>query len=360
MLKEIWTEEKFIEESNLGLGNRKSNIYLANIDKHLSEYKFLSKASSGEEANKLLLICKACKKHADQTPRGHHAVAVMTLYAQAMNRARILAARQITGHSLGHGYQGWGKVRAAMRPLLQGVGGSRGKAHHLLNEHYWPEMVLEKHFPLVHPIFDSPSPLTVWKASSTQLNFVDWLREYYIPEMIDKDIGEFLLYKIVKGVAYLDREQRDDKKIHVKGGIIYNSRHEKFHTGNMKTSTMGKGWAIFVISPDNTLYANSHKTDSFHHSSFLSGAAVQSAGEIAIDNGKVVALTNKSGHYLPNSGSFVRILYWLKQHGVSLPGIAACPAPAGHIQQFYDAQEVWANGGVNGTKELTPRRVMPM
>ena len=359
MLNELWTEIEFIEESSLGLSCRRKNIYLLNIDKRLREYGKLSKESFAEEADKLLLICKACKIYVDNKPAGHRAAAVITLYAQALNRVEKLASQRVTGQSLGYGQEGWAKVRAVVKPLLNGVAGSNGKAHHILDEEYWPEMIVENHFPLTHPIFDTPSPLSVWKNSSTHLNFIDWLRELYIPDMLKQNSGPILMYKLDKGVSYLNSAQREDKKIYVKNGIIYNSRHEEFHTGNMKTASMGKGWAIFVMAPDNSLYANNHKTDVFHHSSFLSGAPVQSAGEIAVDNGKVVAITSKSGHYRPDKGSFVRILYWLKQHGVNLQGIAACLAEPGHKQQFFDAAEVWANGGLPGVKYIEPRRVTP-
>lgn len=359
MHNKIWTEEEFIQESDLGSFDRAKNIHLKTLDTLLKDYQCLAQDSFELEADKLLTICKVCKKYEAQKPVGHSGTAVMTLYAQALNRVTMLTRRQVTGHSLGHGQQGWGKVKAAVKPLLQGVAGSGGKAHHILDPFYWPEMIIEKHYPLAHPIFDNPSPFSAWKSSSTPLNFVDWLREVYIPNMIGTDIGQILSYKLNKGVTYLDSAQREDKKIHVKSGIIYNSRNERFHTGNMKTATMGKGWAIFVMAPDNSLYANNHKTDVFHHSSFLSGAAVQSAGEIAVDNGRVVALTSKSGHYCPNGGSFARLLYWLKQHGVNLTAIAACPVPTSQALKFYSAEEVWLKGGQPGTECVSPPKVLP-
>jgi hypothetical protein len=48
---------------------------------------------------------------------------------------------------------------------------------------------------------------------------------------------------------------------------------------------------------DGQLYLGEHTVGEFHHSSFLSGMPVREGGEVAINNGVIVGLTNKTGHY---------------------------------------------------------------
>lgn len=356
MPDKIWTIEEFKKQSNLGLFHRRANVYLAHIDTLLQHYKIITLETPDLEANLLLMICDACQKYYHRKPANHRAAAVMILHDQALKRAKALTLQLVTGDSSGHGLRGWAKVRAAVKPFVVGI---TGKTHHRLHQDYWQEALIPGHFPLARAIAYSKDPLSIWKTSSSPLSFLDWLREFYIPDMFDNKKGEELLRRLQMGVTYLDSAQREDKKIYINNGIIYNSRGERFHTGNMSTNIAGEGWAIFVMAPNNSLYANDHRVDIFHHSSFLSGAPVQAAGEIAVNNGILVGITCKSGHYRPNAASFVRILFWLKQHGAQLQGVAACPVISNHIQEFFDAEEVLLNGGKKGTKNIKPCKVYP-
>lgn len=353
----IWTLSEFKKESSLGIFHRRSNIYLTSIDQLLSAYPEQSKESPIYEANLLLKICDACQQYYNHKNTNHRATAVITLYEQVKKRITVLINQKVTGNSLGHGQQGWGKVRAAVKPLVQGVEGSAGKARHLLNSHYWHETILNDHFLLSRVTPDAKDPLSEWKESSSPLNFIDWLREYYIPNMVNQHKGRDILWQLRTGVKYLSTEEREDKRIYIKDGLFYNSRDEKFHTGMMETHVSGKGWAIFVMAPDNKIYSHSHKVGAFHHSSFLSGGAIQCAGEIAVDNGRVVAINNKSGHYRPDSGSMVRMLFWLRYHGADLNNIAACPTITEGVREYFNAEEVLMNNGGRGLKCIIPKRV---
>jgi hypothetical protein len=58
--------------------------------------------------------------------------------------------------------------------------------------------------------------------------------------------------------------------------------------------------AVFVMDGNGNLYAsNYHSPGQFHHSSFLGGENVMTAGELTVDNGKVIGMNNNSGHYKP-------------------------------------------------------------
>jgi hypothetical protein len=113
------------------------------------------------------------------------------------------------------------------------------------------------------------------------------------------------------GVAYLDVNERKAYEYHVdetqggNAGLIVKSSDggpngaagTKLDTCGMKTHERGDGWAIFAISPDGKIYSASHAVGIFHHSSFLSGGKVKAAGEWLVRDGKVIAITDKTGHY---------------------------------------------------------------
>ncbi len=48
-------------------------------------------------------------------------------------------------------------------------------------------------------------------------------------------------------------------------------RGKDFDTSTMFSSGAGPGYSVFVIGPDGKIYANEHKPELFHHSSFLAG-----------------------------------------------------------------------------------------
>jgi hypothetical protein len=90
-------------------------------------------------------------------------------------------------------------------------------------------------------------------------------------------------------------------------------------TVDSSTFVRGPGWEIFVLSWTGDLYMASHKLGQFHHSSLLSGSDVAAAGEIRTDaSGKILELTDKSGHYQPGDRQLQQLLYLLKKRGVPL------------------------------------------
>jgi hypothetical protein len=65
-------------------------------------------------------------------------------------------------------------------------------------------------------------------------------------------------------------------------------------------SQSGAVVAIFVLDAQGSVMLTvEHLTRPFHHSSFVAGAPVAAAGEMTIDDGWLIAITNASGHYAP-------------------------------------------------------------
>ena len=118
-------------------------------------------------------------------------------------------------------------------------------------------------------------------------------------------------------VAYLDEQQRQQYKLTVQDGKIYNAKGELFDTASAAT-VLGGGKAIFVMDHDGNMYAStSHAVGKFHHSSFLAGQPVAAAGEIEVHNGVVTVVNRKSGHYRPTESQLNQVAEHLSSLGVS-------------------------------------------
>ena len=104
-------------------------------------------------------------------------------------------------------------------------------------------------------------------------------------------------------------------------------------------------WA-FVVSPGGGFYVHHHEADLFHHSSFLAGGRVLTAGMIGVSKGRIVYLSNKSGHYQPSPEDFhkgINAALKLNLTGLDLQG-AVVDIFHGHDRYLAWADE-WLAGG---------------
>lgn len=158
-------------------------------------------------------------------------------------------------------------------------------------------------------------PFFEWLDSKGEFEQVVLLRE--AKEMLsgkDESISPTTVKQFVRGVAYLDASTNGSYKITIANGKLYQNG-KLFDTSDMSTVFSGKGHAIFVQSPKRDFYSASHKMGEFHHSSFLSGASVRSAGEWIVKQGDIKWLSAKSGHYKPEMYHYVQGIQYLKDNG---------------------------------------------
>jgi hypothetical protein len=81
-----------------------------------------------------------------------------------------------------------------------------------------------------------------------------------------------------------------------------------FDTANESTAFSGQGYAIYVMTGDGEIYAASHKVGKFHHSSLIGGDQAAGAGELKITAGKLMEITNKTGHFKTKVVHLVQVL----------------------------------------------------
>lgn len=190
-------------------------------------------------------------------------------------------------------------------------------------------------------------------------DFMNWLFQVFVPREEAKErlypyqevqpglTRKEMLYAIkYKRVKYLNENQRKEKVIQItQDGLLVNHKGYLYHTGTESTMNSGPGWAIFVMDKNDTLYAGSHIPGEFHHSSFLGGNFVSSAGEIAVSYGKIVAITCKSGHYRPSIKNMLYFLTNLYCRHVDLKNIPIQMEWNGEIPRFFDSYDALMSQG---------------
>lgn len=176
---------------------------------------------------------------------------------------------------------------------------------------YKPLMIHEDyHSETIRNIRNDPR-FNEWKNSDSKLSFEEFIK--------DKENVE------EKKVAYLTKENRLEYKVgfsegclQTAGGVPLQTKHE------IRGEDEDPNVFAFVIGPDESVYAGPHVDSEFHHSSFLSGGAVISAGEIETNaKGKVIKISNRSGHYKPGIEPLLSSLSVLEKNGVDLSSVKA-------------------------------------
>ncbi|KAG0370852.1 hypothetical protein BGX24_001911 [Mortierella sp. AD032] len=213
----------------------------------------------------------------------------------------------------------------------------------LLTEH-WLEMSDKKH--------RYGSNLKVyhehWLGKDTSQNFFFWLdkgegKEVDIEEKPRAQLEE-------QRVRYLQEHERSEYAVKVIDGLLYYKQsglpvhtlpksikegdevdisqvlpdaneHDSEETRLEKKRIRNKAKFIYVTDPQGVLYIAQKVKGQFHHSSFLGGGTVCAAGGIIVNQGKLIKINPKSGHYRPGQRHFVRLLRFLEAMGISLDGV---------------------------------------
>jgi hypothetical protein len=106
-------------------------------------------------------------------------------------------------------------------------------------------------------------------------------------------------------------------RITLRNGLMYTATNQVLDTTRMVTMHSGPGWAIYVMSFEGHLYVSPHSVGHRHHSSLLAGATVTGAGEIKVTQGKLASISNKSGHYQPDTFLLLQTIHSLVEQGLA-------------------------------------------
>jgi len=160
-----------------------------------------------------------------------------------------------------------------------------------------------------------PSNIDVWRRKLTMFQA---LKVAYALFPVSSKTEQTVYAKALMGVKYMGATEREKYVVTIKGGRLANLDGSSLSTKRMQTYFSGIGWGIWVLSPDDVLYTASHQLGSLHHSSFLSGQAVQAAGEWEVSDGEVINITAKTGHYKCDIETFQRGLRSMNLSGLNL------------------------------------------
>ncbi len=146
------------------------------------------------------------------------------------------------------------------------------------------------------------------------------------------------------GVKYLrSARDREPYEYVLVGGRLVKKSHpdQLLSTCGMRTHERKGGWAIFVVAPSGAIFTNSHTVGRFHHSSFLAGGPIKAAGEWLVKDGKILAISDKTGHYKNGAAHLAAFLAQLHAGGADgVPAEGLLDAPAAHFIPLPDDFEV--------------------
>ena len=123
-----------------------------------------------------------------------------------------------------------------------------------------------------------------------------------------------------KGVIYWNEAQRKVHQLFVKDGKLVDIRGVILDPRLEDPKYQDRsGGAIYVMDIYGRIFFSfDHKYGSIHHSTLVGGQAVATAGELFVQDGVLLSISNASGHYRPPAQSLDRILTHLKSKGVDL------------------------------------------
>jgi hypothetical protein len=126
--------------------------------------------------------------------------------------------------------------------------------------------------------------------------------------------GSIIWSKSAATVKYdTELAQQELTKITIRNGLLYDSNNAPLDTRQMVTACSGPEWCIYVMSAENNIHVSSHSVGARHHSSLLAGGNVACAGEMKVHDGKLITLSNKSGHYLPEPVYLTQVIRALSE-----------------------------------------------
>ncbi|RLN02227.1 hypothetical protein BBJ28_00000242 [Nothophytophthora sp. Chile5] len=151
-----------------------------------------------------------------------------------------------------------------------------------------------------------------WKRQPTKPSFWEWLDDESI------EVAGVPRTKLEREtVLYCDTAaERQKFALSVLNGVIvHDSTQEIVETGQ-------EGW-IFVLR-DGVLYGSQKETKKIpriHHTSFVGGECVQTAGMMVIVDGVIKTIYPHSGHYRPSEYELLVLLRFLVKNGVDLSDV---------------------------------------
>ena len=151
---------------------------------------------------------------------------------------------------------------------------------------------------VVHPYsFDELTKhiFWAWEDSPLRVSFEEYLENHVDPELVQEVQN--------RNITYLSSKERDNYR------VSYDD--EGLKIGGKKPKD---GWYMYVLGGKPlSLFAAKKEKGKLHHTSFLKGIPVPSAGEIEVYKGEINCIYMRSGHYRPTVEDGERLRKFLEQ-----------------------------------------------
>jgi hypothetical protein len=304
----MMTVSEFRKRTFLFLHRRKSP-FIKDIDKLLKEYYKTN--SDNRKMKCLVYLYMMCKHYLHTKPDGKRSDGIYQLMqsvAQELNSEdfkKKLAAKAGGVHYSGGYKQDLMKLSNPMAATSVGT------------SHYHEAVLPQKNFVqkmqlnMEELIGDSK----YFGASDLEIDFGKTynLTTHTMTQILDKLHELWTSKEAVRKFNYLNSEQRIEKLLIVKNGKLYNYHNQQPHMG---ADFIDRAGLPFAMDLDERLYAHSGNILDWNHSSFTAGKPVIAAGCIWVDNGKLLMISNESGHYKPNKYELAACVKVLVNQGI--------------------------------------------
>lgn len=310
----IWDPPTWKRESSAGFLARRTNPILKEIDRLVEAYHKVGATDSEAYLKRTAFLAAIYSRtrvyltqHRDKEARR---AAVSTLMGQAKQELKQLkppVQRRTPGELLRRAVQIHGRMN---------VGGGFRPSIPMHDHGYMLEAFGQSHF----------------AADAMKEQFEKWIEKHAKAESGEgvappNSFWQWLeqagFATFAKHIVYLTPEERADYRVAVgPAGLSWASGGGPVHTmSTVQTEVFDAESYIFVLSPDKELYAGETIQGEFHHSSFLGGTPVLGAGQIQVDKGVLLKVTNVSGHYKPDLSRHYNTLLFFKLNGLDLAKI---------------------------------------
>lgn len=300
--------EQFRKKTYLFL-HRRNSPFIKDIDKLLSEYYKTN--SDNRKMKCLVYLYMMCKHYLHTKPNGKRSDGIYQLMQSV--KAEIDSPdfkKKLEAKAGGLHYSG-GVRQDLMQLSRAGAATSLGGAYMhesiLPQKNFVTKMRLHMEELIGDQKYFGASDIEV--APGHTFN----LATHKMSQILDELHNKWTDKDSRRKFQYLNAEQRLEKLIYVKNGRLYNYKDGTPHTGATHPDFGGDPYAM---DTDERLYTHSGNVANWNHSSFLSGHPIIAAGCIWVDGGKLLQISNESGHYKPSKWELAACVKVLVDQGI--------------------------------------------
>ena len=122
----------------------------------------------------------------------------------------------------------------------------------------------------------------------------------------------------ISSVQYFTESEREEYRLEI-NNQVFSTKHD----GILHTEDKAKKTHIYVQNKMGQFFVCEHESGLKNHSSFFAGAPVRSAGSFIFEKGKLIGVSNDSGHYRCSLTNFRDCLRSLCNKGINLGDVSA-------------------------------------